>query len=46
MERQLVHQASVWYSCGLVLVLMFVAVAGAAIRDVRLVNAAARAKPE
>jgi hypothetical protein len=39
-------QASIWYSYGLVLLIMVVAVAGAAIRDVRLVKAAAKATPK
>jgi hypothetical protein len=42
MEKQVLNQASVWYSHGLVLLIMVIAVAGAAIRDVRLVNAAAK----
>jgi hypothetical protein len=46
MEKQVLSQASVWYSYGLVLLIMAVAVAGAAIRDVRLVNAAAKATPK
>jgi hypothetical protein len=44
MEKQVLNQVSVWYSYGLVLFIMFVAVAGAAIKDVRLANAAAGAK--
>jgi hypothetical protein len=44
MEKQVLSQGGVWYSYGLVLLFMFVAVAGAAIRDVRLANAAAKTK--
>jgi hypothetical protein len=44
MEKQILSQGSVWYSYGLVLFIMFIAVAGAAVKDVRLANAAARAK--
>jgi hypothetical protein len=40
------NQVGVWYSYGLVLLMVFMAVAGAAIRDIRLVNAAARTKPD
>jgi hypothetical protein len=40
MEKQVLSQAGVWYSYGLVLFIMVIAVAGAAIRDTRLVNAA------
>jgi hypothetical protein len=43
MEKQALNQASVWYSYGLVLLIMFVAVAGAAIKDARLAKAAANA---
>jgi hypothetical protein len=46
MDKQVLSQAGVWYSYGLVLLIMFAAVAGAAIKDIRLVNAAAKAKPE
>jgi hypothetical protein len=46
MEKQVLSQAGVWYSYGLVLLIMFIAVAGAAIRDVRAVNAAAKAIPK
>jgi hypothetical protein len=46
MDKLVLGQAGVWYSYGLVLLIMFVAVAGAAIKDLRLVNAAAKAKPE
>jgi hypothetical protein len=46
MEKQGLNQASVWYSYVLVLLVMFVAVAGAAIKDIRLANAAARATPK
>ena len=44
MGKQVLNQASEWYSYGFVLLVMFVAVAGAAIRDLRLANAAAKAK--
>ena len=44
MEKQVLSQAGVWYSYGFVLLLMFIGVAGAALKDVRLANAAARAK--
>jgi hypothetical protein len=40
MEKQVLNQVSVWYSYGLVLLVMFVAVAGAAIKDAHLANAA------
>jgi len=40
MEKQVLNQVSVWYSYGLVLLIMFAAVAGAAIKDVRLAKAA------
>jgi len=46
MEKQMLSQAGVWYSHGLLLLLMFIAVAGAAIKDVRAVNAAAKATPK
>jgi hypothetical protein len=46
MEKQLLNQAGVWYSYGLVLLIMVIGVAGAAIRDVRLVNAAAKTTPK
>jgi hypothetical protein len=46
MEKQIVNQVSVWYSYGLVLLFMFGAVAGAAIRDARLAKAAAKAAPQ
>ena len=40
MEKQVLNEVSVWYSYGFVLLVMFVAVAGAAIKDARLANAA------
>jgi hypothetical protein len=40
MEKQVLNQVSVWYSYGLVLLFMFVAVTGAAIKDARRANAA------
>jgi hypothetical protein len=40
MEKQVLSQAGVWYSYGLVLFILVIAVAGAAIKDIRLVNAA------
>jgi hypothetical protein len=43
MDKQVLNQANVWYSYGLVLLGMLIAVAGAAVRDVRLANAAAKA---
>jgi hypothetical protein len=46
MEEQALSQGSVWYSYGFVLLIMFLAVAGAAIKDAHLAKAAARAKPE
>jgi hypothetical protein len=46
MEKQVVNQVSVWYSYGVVLLVMFVAVAGAAIKDARLAKAAAKAAPQ
>jgi hypothetical protein len=45
-EKQVLNQASVWYSYGLVLLVMFAAVAGAAIKDLRLAKAAANPKAE
>jgi len=45
MEKQVVNQVSVWYSYGLVLLVMATAVAGAAIKDFRLAKAAAETKP-
>lgn len=44
MEKQILSQGGVWLSYGLVLLIMAVAVAGAAIKDMRVVNAAAKAK--
>jgi hypothetical protein len=44
MEKQALSQAGVWYSYGLVLFVMFVAVAGAALKDARLAKAGAKAK--
>jgi hypothetical protein len=44
MEKQVLNQTSIWYSYGLALLVMFVAVAGAAIKDLRLANAAAKAQ--
>jgi len=46
MEKQVLNQASVWYSYGIVLLIMVIAVAGAAIKDVRLVHAAAKTTPK
>jgi len=46
MEKQVLSQGGVWYSYGLVLLIMFVAVAGAAIKDLRLVKAAAKVAPK
>ncbi len=46
MEKQVLNQAGVWYSYGLVLLVLFVAVAGAAIKDARLASAAAKATPK
>jgi len=46
MEKQVLNQAGVWYSYGLVLLVLFVAVAGAAIKDARLASAAAKAAPK
>jgi hypothetical protein len=46
MEKQALNQVGVWYSYGLVLLIMTVGVAAAAIKDVRLVNAAAKATPK
>jgi hypothetical protein len=40
MEQQVLSQAGVWYSYGVVLLIMFITVAGTAIKDVRLANAA------
>jgi len=45
MEKQVLSQGTAWYSYGLVLFIMFIAVAGAAIKDARLAKAAAKAKP-
>jgi hypothetical protein len=44
MEKQVLSQGSVWYSYGLVLFILFIAVSGAAIKDIRLAKAAAKAK--
>jgi hypothetical protein len=46
MEQQVLSQGGVWYWYGLVLLVIFLAVAGAAIKDIRLANAAAHAKPK
>ena len=46
MEKQVLNQASVWYSYGLVLFVMLIAITGAAIQDVRMANAAAGATPK
>ena len=46
MEKQVLNQAGVWYSYGLVLLVMTVAVAVAAIKDVRLTIAAAKPTPK
>lgn len=40
MEKQALNQVSVWYSYGLVLLVMFVAVTGAAIKGARLAKTA------
>jgi hypothetical protein len=40
MQKQIVTQASVWYSYGLVLLVMLAGVAAAAIKDARLSKAA------
>jgi hypothetical protein len=42
MEKQVLNQAGVWYSYGLVLFVLFLAVAGAAIKDARLASAAVK----
>jgi hypothetical protein len=39
MEKQVLSMGGVWFSYGLVLLIMFIAVAGAAIKDVRLAKA-------
>jgi hypothetical protein len=44
MEKQVLSQGGAWLSYGLVLLVMVAAVAGAAIKDMRLVKAAAKAK--
>jgi len=46
MEKQVLSRGSAWYSYGLVLLIMVVAVAGAAIKDVRLAKAVAKATPK
>jgi hypothetical protein len=46
MEKQVMSQAGVWYSYGFVLFILFVGVAGAAIKDARLARAAAKATPK
>jgi hypothetical protein len=46
MEKQVLSQLGVWYSYGLVLLIVFIAVAVAAIRDIRLVHAAVGSKPK
>jgi hypothetical protein len=46
MEKQVLNQASVWYSYGFVLLIMAIGVAGAAIKDLRLVKAAAKTTPK
>jgi hypothetical protein len=43
MESQVLSRAGVWYWYGLVLFVLFIAVAGAAAKDVRLARAAAKA---
>ena len=44
MDTQAMNQTGVWYSYGLVLFVMLIAVAGAALKDSRLANAAAKSK--
>jgi hypothetical protein len=46
MDKQVFSQGGVWFSYGLVLLIMLVAVVGAALRDARLANAAAKEKPK
>jgi hypothetical protein len=46
MEIQVLNQAGVWYSYGLVLFVLLIAVSGAAIKDARLAIAAAKATPK
>jgi hypothetical protein len=46
MEKQVLSMAGVWYSYGLVLLVMFIAVTGAAIKDVRMAKAALMAPPK
>jgi hypothetical protein len=42
MAKQVLNQASVWYSYGLVVFVMLIAVTGAAIKDLRLAKAASK----
>ena len=44
MDTQAMNQTGVWYSYGLVLLIMVMGVAGAAIKDARLAKAAAKTK--
>ena len=44
MDKQVISQGGAWYSYGLVLLVMFIAVAGAAIKDARAAKAAAKVK--
>lgn len=44
MEKQVLNHVSVWYSYGLVLLIMVMGVAEAAIKDARLAKAAAKTK--
>ncbi len=43
MEKQISSLGGLWYTYGLVLFIMFAAVARAAIKDIRLAKAAAKA---
>jgi hypothetical protein len=46
MEKQVLSNGGLWCSYGLALLIMFIAVTGAAIKDIRLVKATAKRKPE
>jgi hypothetical protein len=46
MKQQVLSLGGVWFSYGVVLLIMFIAVTGAAVKEVRLAKAALMAPPK